>query len=204
MKLPLVSLDESGSLANANDPLVAVAWIADADVRAARIIISRAARAWDRRRGKREPVSEFKFQRAHELARRKVLQELVREQIRFGILIVDKAKQMIGDTPENYAALMAKAIAMAQNYFGAANLEIILDGHFSNRNDRERFVSLLVDGLDLSEQPRLADSHATPLAQLADFVAGAFYAKHGERKTLNMQSKLRVKRLWKCELLGKS
>lgn len=107
---------------------------------------------------------------------------MIEVEIRFGILIVDKAKQAIEDTPENYAAVIAEAIAMAQNYYRSANLEIIIDGHFSSHADRQRFVALLVDGLDLEEQPQFADSKITPLVQLADFVAGAFYSKFGVRR----------------------
>ncbi len=179
MKRPLIALDESGSLANLTDPIITVAWLANADARSAKIIVSRAVRDSNRRQRKTKSRGEFKFRHVDEYDRHSILEALVEAEIRFGILIVDKAKQAIEDTPENYASVIAEAIAMAQNYYRSANLEIIIDGHFSSHADRQRFVALLTDGLDLQEQPQFADSKITPLVQLADFVAGAFYAKFG-------------------------
>ncbi|TAH49016.1 MAG: DUF3800 domain-containing protein [Chloroflexota bacterium] len=182
MKRPLIVLDESGSLANLTDPIITVAWLANADARSAKIIVSRAVRDSNRRQRKTKSRGEFKFRNADDYDRRSILEALIDAKVRFGILIVDKAKQAIEDTPENYAVVIAETIVMAQDYYRSANLEIIVDGHFSSHADRQRFLALLVDGLDLEVQPQFADSKVTPLVQLADFVAGAFYSKFGVRR----------------------
>jgi hypothetical protein len=92
-------------------------------------------------------------------------------------LVVEKEDQKIPDTPENYGVLIAAAIANAQDHFGTANLQIVIDRHFSSRKDREKLVTLLMGALALSEPPTFADSQTSPLVQLVDFVAGAYHAK---------------------------
>lgn len=187
MNTPSVALDESGSLSDPNDIVVAVAWISGQDdrghlgERTAKVIISRAWRKFTTRRGKRSALGEFKFHHVEERDRRRVLDALAQSDVRLGILVVEKGKQKVPDTPEDYGALVAEAIASAQAHFGTANLRIVLDRHFSSHKDRETLATLLMDALDLSEPPTFADSQTAPLVQLADFVAGAAHAKFGER-----------------------
>ena len=56
MHTPLITLDESGSLVDPYDIVVAVAWISHEDVKNAKVIISRAWGKFTTRKGKRNPI----------------------------------------------------------------------------------------------------------------------------------------------------
>lgn len=179
MNTPIVALDESGALADENDIVVVVAWVMGVDPRKARQTIARSWRKFTLRKRRDEPRGEFKFHDAEKVDRQRVLRELLAEGVKFGVVIVEKERRVIADTPENYAALLAEAISTVQHYLGTTNLQVILDRHFSTQRQRNRLTNLLIDFLDLTEPPEFAESQTSPLVQAADFVAGAYHTKFG-------------------------
>ncbi|MBI3361606.1 MAG: hypothetical protein HY023_10920, partial [Chloroflexi bacterium] len=87
--------DESGTLVDPYDPVVVVALIVTTRPESLKSIISRAWRKYTARKGKRRPISEFKFHRVEEIDRQQVLSALSRTQIELAVLVVEKGDQQI-------------------------------------------------------------------------------------------------------------
>ena len=170
--------DESGTLVDPRDPVVAVALIISNDPDRLKPIVPRAWRRYIKRKKTRRRIEEFKFHNVEEVDRRRVIEAIGRATLDIVTLTIDKGEQQIPDTPENYGLLLAEVIEMCRAYYLDQNMTITLDRHFSQSSRQNLLVSILQDRLDLLSAPRFADSHTDSLVQLADFVAVAIHRAH--------------------------
>jgi hypothetical protein len=170
--------DESGTLVDPNDPAVIAALVVTTQPEPLRFIVPRVWRKYTLRKGKRSPIDEFKFREVEQVDRQRVLSALSQSQAELAVLIVEKGKQQIPDTPENYGLMWAEVIEMCQSYYPRAEMIVTLDRHFSKPVHQQAVSAMLVEWLALASAPNYANSQTNPFVQLADFVAGAFHRKH--------------------------
>ena len=172
-----IYIDESGSLSDPRDTIVTLAAIKTLSPRPLRWIIKRVKRDVQRKKPKRDTLSELKFYTTTDSARVAVLEALAREQVEIYALSVFKGDQIIPHTPENYGVLLCELLRMC----GAEHehvTELVVDMPFNTPQQRARLTAIVQNILDLDVEPRYVDSIKNPYIQLADFVAGAVRAKH--------------------------
>lgn len=95
-----VLLDESGTLPDPRDKYIVVGAIGLSDIKKGIGVLKNITSSLRKKEAK---ITELKFYYAGERTRRKVLSGIVLEEFEIFVLIVDKQRRKIADTPENFA-----------------------------------------------------------------------------------------------------
>ncbi|MDP3918003.1 MAG: DUF3800 domain-containing protein, partial [Candidatus Woesebacteria bacterium] len=100
-------LDESGNLAD-NNPFFITAVVCLNDERIPIRIIKRLRRVLGRKKGK--IGKEIKFNNSSERVKNYFIKRLLSEDMYCLVLVVDKDKKQISDSPENYAKILVRIL----------------------------------------------------------------------------------------------
>ncbi len=136
---------------------------------------------------KLKQLSELKFYNSDEKTRIYILSQIASCDVEIVVLILDKEKRKIVDTPENYGIVVAAAITELLKFH--SSLSLTMDKKFTNMNQQNNFLQncqktiniLSPKGKNVFFNPPI-DSRKESSVQLADFVAGAFNAKYNKKE----------------------
>lgn len=135
---------------------------------------------------KLKSVSEIKFHGSDERTRIYVLKEIVKQKVKIVVVVIDKEKRVIKDTPLNYGISVGAAIAESLYVYPVLNLT--LDKKFTKEGQEAELLKYAQETVEklapknksvVFNPPK--DSKQDSLLQLADFVAGAMQAKYNNK-----------------------
>lgn len=138
-------------------------------------------------RKKLKSLGEIKFNNSNEKTRLFVLSEIAKQNIDIVILVINKQKRRVKDTPVNYGIVVGAIVAEFLTIHPALSLTI--DKKYTNKKQQEKFQKasqevinkLAPKGTVFFNPP--VDSAGESIVQLADFVAGAFNFKYNREDT---------------------
>lgn len=172
-----IFIDESGTLPDPQGQVVILAAVS-----ASRTVgLDELIKKTKSKRSQKEKPFELKFYTAGDKTKFDFFKNLAKKETAIFLLIVDKAKRKIADTPENYAVLSWLLLESIFNLY-VGNHIIIFDRHFHQDQDIEEFNTILLG--HLSQKPKElkhVDSKKNYLVTVADMVAGATLAKESEK-----------------------
>lgn len=178
-------LDESPALSDAV-LFFCVGIISTSDItnKHLRNIIKRARKRAVKKRLK--SISEIKFHDSNERTRMYILKEIAKQNVKIVVVVIDKEKRVIKDTPLNYGISVGAAIAEFLSVHPVLNLT--LDKKFTKESqeaDLLKYAQETVEKLAPKNKSVVfnppKDSKQDSLLQLADFVAGAMQAKYNSK-----------------------
>ncbi len=174
-----ILVDESGTLPDPKDKFIVIAGVRIKRIREATNLISRILKSLRQRKIK---IKEIKFYYAGEQTKRQILSGIISAGFEIFIIIVDKKRRKIPDTPENFSLLVSELINEIYLWQPEKNLKIIIDRHFHRRIDERNFDNFLRRSVkkDLSYSIQHANSQQNFIINLADFVAGATLTKYNK------------------------
>lgn len=134
---------------------------------------------------KLKSLSEIKFYNSDERTRTYILSEIAEYDVRVVVLVVDKEKRRVKDTPFNYGIVAGATVAEFLSVYPALNLT--MDKKFTNDEQEREFLritqetiqTLVPTGKNIFFNPP-KDSKKESLLQLADFAAGAMNFKYNQ------------------------
>lgn len=156
-----IFIDESGTLPDTKDKFVVLAAVATDN----RLILNRFLE---------KSKKEIKFYSAGDKTRKLYLTALAKESVSIFTLSINKNRQKISDSPENYAVLSWLLLLDCLAYFRNEKTKIIFDRHFHRSTDEKKFISFLKKLFALDLDIASADSAKNPGVMAADMVAGSF------------------------------
>ncbi len=136
---------------------------------------------------KLKQLSELKFYNSDEKTKMYILSQIAKCDVEIVVLILDKDRRKIIDTPENYGIVVGVAIVEFLKLH--SSLSLTIDKKFTNLNQQNDFLQncqnvinkLSPKGKNVFFNPPI-DSRKESNVQLADFVAGAFNAKYNKQE----------------------
>ena len=174
-----ILVDESGTLPDPKDQFIVIAGIRLRKIKEARNLISRILKSLRQRKIR---IKEVKFYYAGEQTKRQILSGIISAGFEIFVVIVDKKRRKISDTPENFALLVGELISEIDLWQPKRNLKILIDKHFHRKADEKDFNKFLQENIKkaLSYSIQHIDSQQDFIINLADFVAGAILAKYNK------------------------
>lgn len=169
----VVFIDESGTLADPKDRYVVFAGVFSNNPQSLTKLIPKARkRVPPKKKLKRERlVSEFKFRKVGDSTKERILKELASLDVKIFVLVLNKERREVKDTPENYALLVFTLLE--QVFKKEAIGKIVIDRHFNQAEKRQELTDQLLilcrRDIEIVHVDSLTDSRV----DLADFVAGA-------------------------------
>ena len=138
-------------------------------------------------RKKLKSLPELKFHNSNERTRKFVLKEIAKQDVKSVVLIIDKQKRKVKETPANYGTVVGATIAEFLSTYPVLSLTV--DKKYTSKKQEEEFlkvtqetVSKLATGGANVFFNAPVDSQKESIVQLADFVAGAFNVKYNQGK----------------------
>ncbi|MFH1601458.1 MAG: DUF3800 domain-containing protein [Candidatus Shapirobacteria bacterium] len=174
MKKITIFIDESGTLPDPKDPVIIVAAVGTSLVEKLRKILNNTKKTL--KKGCR--YSEIKFYNAGKRTKKKFLKELTRQEVSLFILIINKQKQKIADTPENFALLCWLILEDCRLFYGNKITKLVFDRHFHRLEDQLAFNQTLEKFLKQNLSILHVDSQLTTEVNTADMVAGSLLWKY--------------------------
>lgn len=166
-----IFIDESGTLPDPKDEVVIVAAVGT-EIPHQLLEVVKSVRKY--LKTTRHATDEIKFYRSGENTKVRFLKALIKKPIELFVLVVEKNKQKISDTPENFATLCWILLNECLLFYKKnAVEEIVFDKHFEKERDQKIFntnLSLLI-GKKLSISH--VDSKKDLRVSAADMVAGS-------------------------------
>ncbi len=174
-----ILVDESGTLPDPKDQFIVIAGIRLRKIKEARNLISRILKSLRQRKIR---IKEVKFYYAGEQTKRQILSGIISAGFEIFVVIVDKKRRKISDTPENFALLVGELISEIDLWQPKRNLKILIDKHFHRKADEKDFNKFLQENIKkaLSYSIQHIDSQQDFIINLADFVAGAILVKYNK------------------------
>lgn len=156
-------------------------------------------------------LPELKFYHSNKKTKVFILSEIAKQDIEIVILIIDKERRRIKESPKNYGIVVGAAVAELLVIY--PNLSLTTDKKYTNRKQQEEFQQasqetiskLSTKGANVFFNPPV-DSQKESLVQLADFVAGAFNFKYNRKDnyyTEIIKNKVKVEKVVKWSKLKK-
>jgi len=160
---------------------------------------------------KLKSVSELKFYHSNEKTRFFILSELAKQDVEIVVLIIDKQKRRIKDTPSNYGIVVGAAVAELLSIHPALSLTV--DKKYTSKNQQKEFQQasqetinkLVIKRASVFFNPPV-DSQKESVVQLADFVAGAFHFKYNRQDdhyAKIIKNKIKIEKVMKWTELKK-
>lgn len=165
-----VFIDESGTLPDPKDQVVIVAAVSTS-IPKSLLKPSKSARKYLKNAKKR--LSEIKFYRAGLRTKKRFLKELASQDISIFTLIVEKHRQKIEDSPDNFAILCWLLLEECLIFYKNQIKEVVFDRHFHRLQDQVRFNRILAKLLGKKLPFKHVDSQQDPRVNTADMVAGS-------------------------------
>lgn len=169
----VIFIDESGTLADSKDRFVVFAGVFSKNPQSLTKLIPKARkRVPPKKKRKRERlVSEFKFRSVGDSTKERILTALASLDVKLFVLVLDKERRKIKDTPKNYGLLV---FTLLKQVFKKETVDkIVIDRHFNQVEKRqeltEQLLVLCSRDIGITQVDSLTDSRV----DLADFVAGA-------------------------------
>lgn len=174
-----ILVDESGTLPDPKDKFIVIAGVGFEKIKEATNLMNHILKSLRQRKIK---IKEIKFYYAGERTKRQILSGIISAGFEIFIIIVDKKRRKIPDTPENFSLLVNELINEIYLWQPEKNLKIIIDRHFHRRIDEKNFDNLIRRSVkkDLSYSIQHVKSQQNFIINLADFVAGATLAKYNK------------------------
>lgn len=167
-----IFIDESGTLPDPKNNVIVLAGVAtNLPKDLAKVLNSIKKRPNPNR--KSQMKREIKFYTAGNRTRTGYLKLLRNLNVAIFALAVQKGRQIITDSPENYAVLSWLLLIDCFAYYKKEKIHLIFDRHFHNKTDERKFFLTLENlfGKPLSQET--ADSLKNPGITAADMVAGS-------------------------------
>lgn len=192
-------IDESGRLADKSEEFVVIAGVlAGKQVRLGRIFkdIRKRLPLKGKRRRERK-LSELKFVLVGDKTKKLVLEKLRQFEIVVFLLILNKKRMYLADTPKNYGILVARLIQEAEKRFKLDT--VFIDRHFERKKKRDELGAVIRELVKTKFEIKQPQSYQDKRVNLADFVAGAtWYEKIGKSGEFKLLFKERI--AWEEEL----
>lgn len=170
MNKPLVLIDESGTLPDIKSPVIVIAAV----VPKSHAQLENMLKPIQKKAGK---AKEFKFYTAGDKTKTLFFKTLAQENISIFLLIINKMKRKIPDTPQHFALLCWLLLGEILHFYPELQ-KITLDRHFHSKNHRADFDKILRNLLGNQKLPLdHVDSKTETTINVADMVAGAVLAK---------------------------
>ncbi len=164
-------IDESGTLPDPNNKIIVLAAIVTNDSNK----IIKIIKSIKARNKLRKNTGELKFYTASEKAKKDFFKQLLTTDAEIFILVVNKNKTKIEDSPDNFALLSWILFRDIFDYY--SNLKnIIFDKHFSNKQDLDIFNQKLQSIYRFLPQIEHVDSSKNFAVNSADMIAGCVLA----------------------------
>lgn len=164
-------IDESGNLTD-NNPFFITAVVCLRDERIPSRIIKRLRRVLGKRKGK--VGKEIKFNNSSIRVKNYFIKRFLDEDLYCLVLVIDKEKKRIADSPENYAKVLIRVLNIGTKIYNWE--KIIIDRKFDKLIDQQRLdKEIVLSGVTIREI-KFVDSEVSDGVKLADFVAG-FYGQ---------------------------
>lgn len=155
---------------------------------------------------KLKQLSELKFYNSDDKTRFYILSQIAKFSVEIIVIILDKERRRISDTPENYGIVVGVAVSELLKFHDSLSLTI--DKKFTNpkfQNDFFQHCQKTINILMSSKNKSVffnppVDSRRDSNVQLADFVAGAFNAKYNKNELKYyeiIKNKIKIKKLVK-------
>lgn len=174
MKKISIFIDESGTLPDIKDKVIVLAAVGSTNSGEILDIIKSLRKDL---KNKKELTEEIKFYNSGQKTKTKFLTELSNTQIEIFVLILDKNKQKIPDTPQNYAILSWLLIQECMVFYKKEDIEeLIFDRHFQRDIDIKKFNELFYDLLKIRLPISDVNSKENSLVNIADMIAGAVFS----------------------------
>lgn len=170
MSKATVFIDKSGTLPDPSDKLIVFAAVATKNPQQIDKLIQKA-----RKRGHfKRKSGELKFYTAGSKTKTVFFESLVRDDFNIFILVVEKMRRKIPDTPKHFALLCS--LLISNILVLDLNPNVIFDRHFSIKNDEIDFNNTLNKLLNKELSITHVDSMKNKRVNIADMVAGAVLA----------------------------
>ncbi len=172
-------IDESGNLADKN-PFFITAVVCLEDEKVPTRIIKRLRRVLGRRKGK--IGKEIKFNNSSERVKKYFIKRFLNEDMYCLVLVVDKVKKQIIDSPENYAKILIRILNIGTKIYNWQ--KIIIDRKFDKLIDQQKLnKEIKSSGVD-AKKIEFVDSEINDGVKLADFIAGFYGQFYNSNKPL--------------------
>lgn len=174
-----ILIDESGTLPDPKDKFIVIAGARLKKIKEAENLVSRILKSLRQRKIR---IKEVKFYYAGEQTKRQILSGIVLAGFEIFVIVVDKKRRKIPDTPENFAILVSELIDEINLWQPERNLKILIDKHFHRGIEERNFNKFLQKNIkgELNYSIQHIDSRQNFIINLADFVAGAVLAKYNK------------------------
>lgn len=160
---------------------------------------------------KLKSLPELKFYNSNEKTRLFILSELAKQDVKIVVIIIDKERRRVKDTPINYGIVVGATVAKFLSIY--PNLSLTVDKKYTSRKQEEEFLQasqetinkLATRGTNVFFNPPV-NSQRESIVQLADFVAGAFNFKYNRKDnhyTEIIKDKVKVEKVIKWTKLKK-
>ncbi len=172
-----ILIDESGTLPDNRDKFIVLAALISTDSISLAKILPKFRKKLPKKGARKKEiiVPELKFHYAGSLTRKKVLENITKENVKIYALIIDKLNRKIADTPDNYSKLLK---ALLELISGKEEFVIAhIDKHFNSKIKIEALqnkIKISFPKIEILQIDSLTDSRI----DLADFIAGAFLRKY--------------------------
>ena len=172
-----IFMDESGTLPDPRDEFIVICAVYVKNLKEGRSIISRSLETL---RKTKKPIKEIKFYYAGQNTKRQFLSAMVASHFEVFVMVIDKKKRKIADTPENFSLLAADLIGEIFLWHKAGKIDVVIDRHFSAKADIEKFNAIVRSSIKDLGQIRITheDSQKNLLVNTADMVAGSVLWKY--------------------------
>ncbi len=181
-----VFIDESGTLPDPKDKFLVICAVVAREAREAENLISRVLESLKQTRDSLK-LKELKFYHARQAVKRVFLAAIVSAGLEIFTLVVDKKHRKIPDSPENFAILLAELVSEIFFWYKLEKLNLIIDRHFYQRRDQEKFDEALRSCLKYKAEWQLQIKHLASQSNLsvniADVCAGAVLWKYSRGNT---------------------
>lgn len=124
-----------------------------------------------KKRKRERLVSEFKFRSVGDSTKERILIALASLDVKLFVLVLDKERRKIKDTPENYGLLV---FTLLKQVFKKETVDkIVIDRHFNQVEKRQELTGQLRTLCGMDIEIAQVDSLTDSRVDLADFIAGA-------------------------------
>lgn len=176
-----IFLDESGTLPDPKDQFVVICAVAMREAKEAQNVINRVLKSL-RQTKESLKLKELKFYHARHAVKRLFLATIVAAGSEIFVLVADKKGRKIPDSPENFAMLVSELVKEIFLWYKAKKLNLVIDRHFHQKRDQERFNQLLKNYINHETTWQLdiqhVDSQSNLSVNIADMGAGAVLWKY--------------------------
>jgi len=168
--LPVVFIDESGTLPDPKDKVIILAALITARPEELPKLFKGL-----QKKGQKSKTNEIKFYSAGEKTKVIFFERLAREKLDLFLLTVEKMGRKIPDTPRHFA-LLSWILLRDVLTFRPQTAEVFFDRHFAVNNDLKKFNETLSSLLQKRLVLKHVDSKKDPRINAADMAASATLA----------------------------